>query len=385
MDLKVCLSNPGPIALAAEFDCAAGELIALVGPSGSGKTSLLRAVAGLLHAPRLSGTVQVGDEFWFDSGRGIHLRPQARRVGMVFQNYALFPHLSALQNVAVACLAQLDIQRDPGLQALFARLGLTGLEQRRPTQLSGGQQQRVALARALRRITHPANSDSPRQGVLLLDEPFSAVDAPTRQALHRELATLRQEVTTPMVLVTHDLAEARRLADRVVIVDGGQTLQSGPPAKVFASPRNARVAHLVGIQNHFEGRFFKQSPGWGRLSWQDSSGAKLNLRVIDKNRLDDGVAVSWVVAGEYVDVSGPASGAAPEPNQDNHVVCELLEILALGETSLCTLAPQALSQTRLRLNLSTAHLRTLGAKQGSHLLVRLPAQGIHIMPQRTGD
>ncbi|MFZ9254521.1 MAG: sulfate/molybdate ABC transporter ATP-binding protein [Hylemonella sp.] len=385
MGLKVRLRNPGPIALEAEFECAAGELIALVGPSGSGKTSLLRAVAGLLHAPRLSGLVQVGDEPWFDSSRGLALRAQQRRVGLVFQHYALFPHLTALQNVAIAGPTPVKLLHDQGLHALFERLGLSGLAQRRPAQLSGGQQQRVALARALRRITPATDSGKPQQGVLLLDEPFSAVDAPTRQTLYRELAALRQEMSTPMVLVTHDLAEARRLADRVVIVDGGQTLQSGPPAKVFASPRNARVAQLVGIQNHFAGRFFKQAPGWGRLNWQDSSGAVLQLRVVDKNRLDDGVAVSWVVLGEYVEVHAPDNSATHAGDQDNQVICELQEMLALGETSLCTLSPQALRNTRLTLNLSTAQLRALGAVRGSPLLVRLPAHGIHIMPQRSSS
>jgi len=138
MGLKVRLRNPGPIALEAEFECAAGELIALVGPSGSGKTSLLRAVAGLLHAPRLSGLVQVGDEPWFDSSRGLALRAQQRRVGLVFQHYALFPHLTALQNVAIAGPTPVKLLHDQGLHALFERLGLSGLAQRRPAQLSGG-------------------------------------------------------------------------------------------------------------------------------------------------------------------------------------------------------------------------------------------------------
>lgn len=382
-DLAVRLHSPGPIPLAAEFDCAAGELIALVGPSGSGKTSLLRAIAGLLRTPRMTGRVRIGTESWFDSAGGLDLPPQQRRVGLVFQHYALFPHLTALENVAVACPRDLDIQADPSLRLLFERLGLAGLEQRRPAQLSGGQQQRVALARALRRITQPADQTGRHRGVLLLDEPFSAVDAPTRQTLYRELAALRQEVSTPMVLVTHDLGEARRLADRVVIVDAGQTLQSGPPAKVFASPRNARVADLVGIQNHFKGEFFKQAPGWGRLRWIDEEGASLDLQVGDKNRLDDGVDVTWVVVGEHVEVLAPQAGAPGMPG-DNRLACELVEMLVLGETSLCTLIPAPLRAVRLTLNLSTAQLRGLEAGPGSRLIVRLPAQGIHIMPRRTG-
>lgn len=381
--LQVRLNNQAPMPLEAEFECAAGELIALVGPSGSGKTSLLRAVAGLLRAPRLAGAVRVGEETWFDSDRGIHLTPQQRRVGLVFQHYALFPHLSALENVAVACPGSLDIRQDDSLRTLFERLGLAGLEQRRPAQLSGGQQQRVALARALHRITRPQDGGPPRQGVLLLDEPFSAVDAPTRQTLYRELAALRQQVSTPMVLVTHDLSEARRLADRVVIVDAGVTLQSGPPERVFSSPRNARVADLVGIQNHFRGRFLRQGGESGLLRWEGRAGEALDLQVIDKHRLDDGVAVTWVLAGEHVDVL-PLAPPGPAGDAHNRLHCELVEVLALGETSLCTLVPHGMSSEKLTLNLSTALLRRLGTGVGGALLVQIPRQGIHIMPQRTG-
>lgn len=386
--LQVCLQNTSPMRLAAEFDCDAGELIALVGPSGSGKTSLLRSVAGLLKAPGLAGTVKVGAQTWFDSEQNINLTPQQRRVGLVFQDYALFPHLSALDNVAMGgrcCADREGVNRTTA--QLFGRLGLGGLEQRHPSQLSGGQQQRVALARALMRVAMPEASGQPgHAGVLLLDEPFSAVDAPTRQTLYRELAALRQDVSTPMVLVTHDLAEARRLADRVVILDDGETLQSGTPSKVFSSPRNARVADLVGIQNHFKGRFARDQPGWGLLRWEDDhSGAALELRVVDKNRLEDGVAVTWVVAAERVDVlPGPGTGSESgvAEGQDNRIACSLVEVLALGETSLCTLIPEKLATQRLTLNLSTSLLRSLGASKGSTLLLRIPAEGIHIMPQR---
>jgi molybdate transport system ATP-binding protein len=378
--LQVRLQNSTPMHLAAEFDCEPGELIALVGPSGSGKTSLLRAVAGLLRAPGLHGSVQVGPELWFDSARGIRLSPQQRCAGLVFQSYALFPHLSAIENVAIGA-GPTGTKRD--LKTLLERLGLGGLEQRRPAQLSGGQQQRVALARALMRVA-PDDAGLRRCGVLLLDEPFSAVDAPTRQTLYRELAALRQDVSTPMVLVTHDLSEARRLADRVVIVDAGETLQSGPPDKVFSSPRNSRVADLVGIQNHFDGQFFKQQAGRGLLRWRDERGAVLDLNVVDKNRLDDGVYVTWVVAGEQVDVLAQAASGTTPGGQDqvNRVNCELLEVLSLGETSLCTLVPEKLSGQRLMLNLSSAQLRVMGAQRGSKLQVQIPMTGIHIMPQR---
>ena len=356
--LQVTLQNTAPMRLDAGFDCAAGELLALVGPSGSGKTSLLRALAGLLDSKTLRGRIAVGDAVWFDSERAVNLPPQQRQAGFVFQHYALFPHLTASDNVAIAA----GPSALPLVQVLFERLGLAGLEGRRPAELSGGQQQRVALARALAR--------EPK--VLLLDEPFSAVDAPARQALYHELAALRQDLSTPIVLVTHDLGEARRLADRVVILDAGRSLQSGTPAQVFASPRNARVAELVGIQNHFSGRFHKQEPGWGRLDWGKEEG--IALRVADKNRIVDGASVTWVIAGERIDLLADGAG------QGNNLRCRIVELLALGETSLCTLEPERLPGEKVTLNVSTSQLRALGAQAGSWLRLAIAPDAVHIMP-----
>ena len=375
--LHVSLQNSGPVRLNAELDCAPGELLAIVGPSGSGKTSVLRAIAGLLKSPGLQGRVQVGPgpgQLWFDSARGIHLTPQQRRVGLVFQQYALFPHLTAIENVA---LAAGNTWAREQFDSLFERMGLAGLQHRRPAQLSGGQQQRVALARALAREPQ----------VLLLDEPFSAVDAPTRQTLYHELAALRQRIAIPMVLVTHDLNEARRLADRVVILDAGESLQVGPPARVFASPRNARVAELVGIQNHFRGRFFSrvEAGGFGRLVWHgqaSDAGEAVSLQVIDKGRLDDGAQVSWVIAGEMLDVTSEATSSSPQAV--NTVACTVLEVLPLGEISLCTVAPKQLPHQRVALNLSTALLRQLAVQAGTTLCLHIPPEAVHIMPVRQG-
>jgi molybdate transport system ATP-binding protein len=388
--LTVHLSNTAPMPLNVQFDCAPGELVALVGPSGSGKTSVLRAIAGLLKTPSLQGRITVGDTVWFDQSSdnkaSTNLSPQDRRIGLVFQNYALFPHLSAIKNIAVAA----GNTPADDIKNILNRLGLAGLEHRLPSELSGGQQQRVALARALAR--DPA--------VLLLDEPFSAVDAPSRTSLYRELANLRNSVSTPMVLVTHDLHEARRLADRVVILDGGTTLQSGTPEQVFSRPRNARVAELVGIQNHFQGHFVKSAieteSGFGTLVWTDvDTTTNLNscpqLVVVDKNKLSDGAGVSWVLGAEHVDVTAvPVSTPTCEQRlPDNTLCCQFLEILSLGETSICTLAPldwPALASVRLTLTLSSAHLRSLGlsaaADQHTAVWVHIPAHSIHIMPMR---
>jgi molybdate transport system ATP-binding protein len=383
----VQLRSASPIRLEAEFDCGAGELVALVGPSGSGKTSMLRAIAGLWTPADVQGHIRVAGQAWLDTAAGVQLSPQQRRAGLVFQHYALFPHMTAQANVALAA--------GPGwssadVQTLLARLGLALLSERRPSQLSGGQQQRVALARALVRVMPRPTADAtptPQAlpGVLLLDEPFSAVDAPTRQTLYRELAALRQKVSVPMLLVTHDLAEARRLADRVVIVDAGQTLQTGEPARVFASPRNARVAELVGIQNHFEGRFYKDHAGWGRLRWTDaaSSDTGLDLAVYDKNKIDDATPVTWVLNGEQVDVM--ADGEVPSVALQGHtrLRCQLLEVLSLGEISLCTLRPEALPRQTITLNLTSRLLQRLQVDSGSWVQLQIAPEALHIMPVRT--
>ena len=394
--LQVQLRSASPIRLEAEFDCGAGELVALVGPSGSGKTSMLRAIAGLWTPADVQGCIRVAGQDWLDTALGVQLSPQQRRAGLVFQHYALFPHMTAHANVALAA--------GPGwtavdVQALLARLGLGALSQRRPAQLSGGQQQRVALARALVRVM-PRQQSAPvtasvsasvlsgaastLPGVLLLDEPFSAVDAPTRQTLYRELAALRQNVSVPMVLVTHDLAEARRLADRVVIVDAGHTLQTGEPARVFASPRNARVAELVGIQNHFEGRFFKDQPGWGRLRWTVAGVGQdaIDLAVVDKNKIDDGTPVTWVLNGEQVDVLADGAPVPASAQGQTRLRCRLAEVLSLGEISLCTLTPEALPGQTITLNLTTRLLGRLQVGAGGWIQLLIAPGALHIMPVR---
>jgi molybdate transport system ATP-binding protein len=383
--LQVQLRSASPIRLEAEFDCGAGELVALVGPSGSGKTSMLRAIAGLWTPADVQGHIRVAGQAWLDTAAGVQLTPQQRRAGLVFQHYALFPHMTAQANVALAAGPDWS---SADVQTLLARLGLALLSERRPSQLSGGQQQRVALARALVRVMPtPSWASTPTHlpGVLLLDEPFSAVDAPTRQTLYRELAALRQKVSVPMLLVTHDLGEARRLADRVVIVDAGQTLQTGEPARVFASPRNARVAELVGIQNHFEGRFFKDHAGWGRLRWTDaaSSDTGLDLAVFDKNKIDDGTQVTWVLNGEQVDVMADGEAPSIAPLGHTRLRCQLLEVLSLGEISLCTLRPEALPSQTITLNLTSRLLQRLQVGSGGWVQLQIAPEALHIMPVRT--
>lgn len=230
LGLHVELRQSAPIPLAVKLSCGEGELVALVGPSGSGKSTTLRSIAGLYRPSE--GRIVCGGEVWLDTEKTINLPAHRRRVGLVFQSYALFPHMTALRNVATALGHRPKREREARARALLAQVHLQGFEERRPTALSGGQQQRVAIARALAR--EPA--------VLLLDEPFSAIDRRTRRKLHGELADLRQLVRIPIVLVTHDLNEVAALADRICVIDQGETLQIGRPADLLTSPASGRVA-----------------------------------------------------------------------------------------------------------------------------------------------
>ena len=225
MTLSVEFNADGPIPLDLSFRVAPGEVLALVGQSGSGKTTVLRTIAGLWTPT--TARVRAGGEVWLDTKAGLNLPPHRRHVGLVFQGYALFPHMTAAENVMAAMVAPSRTEAD----RLLDMVNLHRLADRKPAQLSGGQQQRVALARALAR----------RPKALLLDEPFSAVDRPTRDRLHAEIAALRSHLAMPIVLVTHDMNEAQLLADRMVVIDKGRLLHHGSTAEVMSDPQALRA------------------------------------------------------------------------------------------------------------------------------------------------
>jgi molybdate transport system ATP-binding protein len=224
-------------ALDVHLQVHAGEVVALLGPNGAGKTTVLSCLAGLL--PLDAGHVRLGDDVLDDPAQGVLVPPQARGVGVVFQDYLLFPHLSALDNVAFglrsAGWARRDARREAA--AWLERVQLGDQSASRPAALSGGQAQRVALARAL----------APGPRLLLLDEPLAALDAGARALVRAELRRHLRDFTGCTVLVTHDPLDAMVLADRVVVVEQGRVVQTGPPAQVARAPRTAYVAGLVGL------------------------------------------------------------------------------------------------------------------------------------------
>ena len=223
LDIAVPLRH---FALDVALEVGEGETVALVGPSGAGKTTVLRAIAGAVR-PR-AGRITLDDAILFDAGRRIDRPPESRRVGYVFQEYALFPHMTVRQNVAFAGRPRVD--------ELLERFGIGHLAGAKPRRLSGGERQRVGLARAL--ASDPA--------VLLFDEPLSALDAHTRVRVRAELFDLLRELRLPALLVTHDFEDATALADRVGVIVEGRIHQTGTPAGLLDAPADAFVASFVG-------------------------------------------------------------------------------------------------------------------------------------------
>ncbi|MEY3719066.1 MAG: hypothetical protein RL727_987 [Pseudomonadota bacterium] len=357
--LKVHLQQTLPNPLSIQLEIDAGEVHALVGPSGSGKTSILRSIAGL-HHPEF-GFIECDQAVWLnrDPARGsmMTMPPNQRSCGFLFQQYALFPHLSALDNV---CMALYNTISDPQMRRTEAQrwldeLNIGELGERLPKQLSGGQQQRVALARALAR--------SPK--MLLLDEPFSAIDIPTRQKLYQTLAELRKQLNIPIILVTHDLREAHLLADRITVLDHGVGLQTTDPQSLFTKPRNARVAQLVGIPNLFHGVFNSGTLSWGASPW--------TFHVVDKGRIPPNSQVAWVIPQEGLSVHTAPDG--------QRIPCRVNTISSLGQIALIEFSIDGLDE-HLTWEASAAEVKRLGLVQDAQVYLELDRKLIHIMPLR---
>ena len=234
----------------------AGDGVAvLFGPSGAGKTLTLQCLAGLLRPD--AGRIVVDGRVLFDAD-GVDVPPQGRRVGYVFQGYALFPHLTVAGNVGFGLRDRPRAEREARTTRVLDRLGLAAFASRLPRELSGGQRQRVALGRAL--ATDPA--------LLLLDEPLSALDAPLRHSLRDELRTILRDWGTAAVLVTHDVTEAYRLADRIVVYDGGRVVQAAPRSELLWQPASESVARIMGIRNVLHGVVVKATPDRIQLRWR---------------------------------------------------------------------------------------------------------------------
>jgi molybdate transport system ATP-binding protein len=242
VDVEKVFPGGGTITASLSFPADRNHVTVLFGPSGAGKTTILRSLAGL-ERPN-TGRICFGEEVWFDAESGVMMRPQKRSIGYVFQDYALFPHLTVNQNVAYGLKEEARDLRASKLEKILQLVKLDGLGNRKPKELSGGEQQRVALARALVR--------EPR--LLLLDEPLSALDLPTRKHVRGEFAKLLHDLRIPTVLVTHDWTEALSLGDQLVVMVRGKVRQTGHPQKVFSAPEDIDVAHSLGVETIVPGK-----------------------------------------------------------------------------------------------------------------------------------
>ncbi|MGZ5260866.1 MAG: ABC transporter ATP-binding protein [Burkholderiales bacterium] len=359
--LRVRLQQDTPIPLDVELECAPREMLALVGPSGSGKSTVLRAIAGLTRVNK--GEISCNGVPWFAADRGIRLSPRQRRIGFVFQHYGLFPHLTALANVMESLVDVSRSERESRARDLLARVHLDGLEQRLPAALSGGQQQRVAVARALAR----------EPNVLLLDEPFAAVDRATRERLYTELAELRRELSIPVVLVTHDLDEALMLADRMSVLYRGRTLQTGVPFEVLARPSTVQVAQLVGLKNVFRAGVLAHNADTKEtvIEWR-----RYPLRTRLQPNFPEGSQVTWAISqGQIVllDVSAQAGVV-------NTLTGTVLQYVRLGNNAALAIAIGGLDRPPVFMTVPLHEARERGIERGCDVRIALRAEAIHLMP-----
>jgi molybdate transport system ATP-binding protein len=249
--VEITKAFPGrqPIRASFRYPVEASTVLILFGPSGSGKTTILRSVAGLEWPEE--GTIQFISRTWLDTASRVKVSPQDRHIGYMAQDYALFPIYSVAENIAYGLGGLAPADRAQRVKEMVELFHLTGLEDAKPRELSGGQQQRVALARAV----------APRPQLLLLDEPLSALDAPTRAQLRGELRGLLKQLALPSIIVTHDWAEALTLGDVMAVMHEGTIVQMGTPQEVFSRPANADVARVVGVETVVQGKLIETREG----------------------------------------------------------------------------------------------------------------------------
>lgn len=315
-----------PVVSGVSVFVAPGELVCLLGPSGCGKTTLLRVAAGLEVLQ--VGQVRIGERVVAEGRHGQHVPPEKRGTGLMFQDYALFPHLNVLENVTFG-LTENAPERRRWAETALARMGLADYARSYPHVLSGGEQQRVALLRAL----------APAPRVLLLDEPFSGLDVTRRADIRSETLGLLKETEVATLMVTHDPEEAMFMADRILVMDEGRIIQDGTPIEIYFEPANAFVAALFGPVN--------------RLASVVRDGhVATSVGTFDANGLEDGTPVEILIRPEGLRLT--RSGERPEP-QAGDVPCKP--------------AP-APDKARPRRSARTLTARPLG--RSSHVVVSVP-------------
>lgn len=327
-----------------------GEFVALLGPSGCGKTTTLRMIAGLEEPTK--GRLWIGDEVVSEPEKGLFVPPERRHLGMVFQSYAVWPHMSVADNVAYPLkLAKVSkSQRKTAVQEALDMVQLGHLGARMPNQLSGGQQQRVALARAL--VMKPR--------VLLLDEPLSNLDAHLREELRREISLIREKLGVTVIYVTHDQEEALALADRIVVMNGGFIRQAGPPAKVYKLPEDSFVGGFIGKANFL--RVVVMAKHAGRLDLRLADGQVLSLHASSVEigeEVLEGQEGGLMIRPEAVGFVGEEEGASAVVKSVTYLGDRLELLLGIGDDRLRMYVPaehDAKAGERVRFGSRFAHL-----------------------------
>lgn len=349
--------GPGPAALMIDVSLGAGDgVTVLFGPSGAGKTSILRAIAGIITPDE--GRITVGDAVYFDSSTRIRLPMQQRRVGYVFQNHLLFPHMTAEQNALYAARAESGRSATGRVRDLFEMLGISRTGRRFPHELSGGEQQRVALARAL--------ASDPR--IMLLDEPLSAVDAATRSRLIEEIAAIQRQTRIPFLYVTHSHSEAVRIGDKMIVIDEGRVAQEGAPLELVNSPRTASVARVVGAENVFVGRILHHHPEDGTTAMEANS-CEIELPY---NGLPPGSQATVGLRSEDIIVARERLTQTSARNVLRGTVRSV--IVDVDRTELvvdCGI--------ELKVSITAAAVRQLGLEIGSEVYLLIKARALHLL------
>ncbi len=364
---------PG-FSLTASFDVGR-ETLVLFGPSGSGKSLTLQALAGIDRPDGGRITLGADDDevVLFDAQQGVQRKPQERRIGYVPQTLALFPHLSVLENVVYGLRRQPRTAREEHGKRLLALMRITEFADRLPRQLSGGQQQRVALARAL--------AVEPR--LLLLDEPFTALDGPTRRELGAQVRRIHDERGIPVLLVTHDRDEAFALADRIAVIDQGRILQISSREDAFARPLSRRVAELVGIENVLPAIVRGVTPNALTVEWGATAltvrGDHTALDPAPGQRLDLAIAASQLLVLKDDLPLGETSGS-DEEGRANVIEVRAAQTEMARDTVRMELLPiRPPSTTALQLELPAYVYYRLGLDSRANFAVQLKPEWLHPM------
>lgn len=356
------VEHPGGATVEAAFawDTQRFPIAVLFGPSGAGKTTILRALAGLDRPS--AGRITWRESVWFDSAAGVSVSPQQRKVGLLFQDYALFPHLSVRDNIGYGLAGLPQPERRSRIAEQLELFELTALAGRSPGRLSGGERQRVALARTL----------APKPDILLLDEPLSALDAPTRDSLRTELRASLLATRTPALVVTHDRQEALLLGDAMGVVIDGRLRQMGPIADVFGRPADAAVAHAVGVETVAPAQVRSTQAGLAVLTVGDAE------TVCVADGLAAGQAGLVCIRGEDVVLS---SQSPQRDSARNHMQGRVTEIQREGPLVRvrldCGFALTAL--------ITAASLEDLALSPGATVWAAVKAPAVHFVPHARTD